>query len=419
MNQNNYEHGSLLSEIEYLRARLTEAEETIHAIRNGEIDALVVTGAAGEQVYTLKGANHTYRILIETINEGALTLSPEGTILYCNGRFSKMVNLPTERVMGHSFFPFVPADDRERIRELLGQALEGESKGEALLQSSNGGSLPVLFSLRSFPFEGRHLICMVVTELTAQKKDQEKLRNYSAVLEQRNKDLEDFTFIASHDLQEPLRKIQVFSDLVIGKYASFLDSTGKDYLRRLAASANRMQELIQDVRGYSKLTNERSSFNCVDLKRVIGDAISNLKVEIEEAGATIHMGDFPSIEGNPSLIRLLFQNLISNALKYRNKAKPVIRISSIEREGEIQLKVEDNGIGFEKKYTDQIFRPFKRLHGRNEYQGTGMGLAICRKIVERHMGTIIAESKPGKGSTFIINLPVKQLEGPNILGKAG
>jgi PAS domain S-box-containing protein len=393
--------GDLLSENEELRKRLIEAEEALQAIRKGEVDALVVSGSDGEQVYTLKGAEQPYRILIETINEGALTLSAEGTILYCNGRFSEMVNLPIEKIMGHSFFPFVSAGDRDRVGELLDQALNGQAKGEALLGSSGGGFLPVLFSLRSLPFEDRQLICVVVTDLSDQKRDQE-------LLKQKNQDLEDFTFIASHDLQEPLRKIQVFSDLVLGKYDS-LDDTGQDYLRRLAASANRMQELIQNIRAYSNLTNERSSFKRMDLNQIIDDAVSNLEVQIEETGARIEMGALPTIEAYPHLLRLLFQNLLSNALRYRNEAKPVIRISSREQDENLRITVEDNGIGFDQKYADLIFKPFKRLHGKSSsYEGTGIGLAICKKIVERHGGTITAKSAPGKGATFIIDLPVKR-----------
>jgi PAS domain S-box-containing protein len=248
-----------------------------------------------------------------------------------------------------------------------------------------------------------------VEERTAELKAANRaLSEYAARLETLNRDLQDFTFIAAHDLQEPLRKIQIFSDLVLGKYAPLLEETGRDYLERLASSANRMQELIQDVRSYSKVTNERSSFKKVDLKTIVQEAISNLEVQIEETGATIKLGALPTMEANPHLIRLLFQNLLSNAIKYRNEEKPVLRISSREQDENLQITVEDNGIGFEEKYADLIFKPFKRLHGRNEYEGTGMGLAICKKIVERHGGKITAKSTPGKGSTFIIHLPVSQ-----------
>jgi light-regulated signal transduction histidine kinase (bacteriophytochrome) len=233
-------------------------------------------------------------------------------------------------------------------------------------------------------------------------------RGYTIKLEGLNRDLEDFMFIAAHDLQEPLRKIQVFSDLVLGKYATSLDEAGLDYLERLASSANRMQQLIRDVRAYSKVTTDLSSFREVNLKKLVRELVKDPEIRLKETGARIQIGDLPLLEANPHLMRVLFQNLLSNAIKYRNEENPVIRVSSREMEGEIQIEVGDNGIGFDEKYMDLIFKPFKRLHGRSEYEGTGMGLTICRKIVERHGGRITARSTPGKGSTFIIELPVKQ-----------
>jgi two-component system, NtrC family, sensor kinase len=204
-----------------------------------------------------------------------------------------------------------------------------------------------------------------------------------------------------------LRKIRVFSDRVLGEFASSLDETGQDYLKRLTSSANRLQELIRDIRAYSKVTGNPSPFKNLNVEKTVQEAISDLEFQIQDTGATIQIGNLPSLEADPHLIHLLFQNLLSNALKYRNADKPVIKISSMEVEGSLQITVKDNGIGFEEKYADQIFKPFKRLHKRNEYEGTGMGLAICKKIVERHGGTITAKSTPKKGSTFIIDLPVK------------
>jgi PAS domain S-box-containing protein len=248
-----------------------------------------------------------------------------------------------------------------------------------------------------------------VKERTAElEESNQAVSKYAKRLEALNRDLEDFAFIASHDLQEPLRKIQVFSDRVLGEYASCLDKTGQDYLKRLTSSANRLQELIRDIRAYSKVTGNPSPFKNVNVEKTVQEAISDLEFQIQDTGATIQIGNLPSLEADPHLIHLLFQNLLSNALKYRNANKSVIKISSMEEEGSLQITVKDNGIGFEEKYADLIFKPFKRLHKRNEYEGTGMGLAICRKIVERHGGTITARSTPGKGATFIIDLPVKQ-----------
>jgi PAS domain S-box-containing protein len=410
---------SLLSENEDLRKRLIEAEEILQAIRNGEIDALLVGGSAGEQVYTLKGANQPYRILIETMNEGALTLSSEGTILYCNSRFSEMVNLQSERIMGHSFFEFVTADDRERIRELLDRGLKGRAKQEAHLESIDGDLLPALFSLRSLPFEDRHLICLVVTDLSDQKRDQEKLRNYSTVLEQKNKELQDFAFVASHDLQEPLRKIQAFGDLLAGTCGEAVGENGRDYLRRMEGAVIRMRALIEALLAYSRLTTQASPFSPVSLQDTAEEALSNLDLLVQEKGGRVEIDPLPTIEADPQQMLQLFQNLIGNALKFnRDGIPPVVRIRAelLEKPGatgteagSCRIEVKDNGIGFEEKYFDRIFSPFQRLHGRGKYAGTGIGLAICKRVVEHHGGEIKVKSTPGEGSTFIIKLPMKQI----------
>jgi light-regulated signal transduction histidine kinase (bacteriophytochrome) len=234
------------------------------------------------------------------------------------------------------------------------------------------------------------------------------LGKYAAHLDALNRNLEDFMFIAAHDLQEPLRKIQVFSDLFHSEYSDSLDEAGRDYLRRLGSSAKRVQELIRDIRAYSKLKSDTTSFNKVDLTVLAQKAASDLEEMIKATGAKIQIGDLPSVLADSHQMRLLFQNLLSNAMIYRKETKPIIMISSKKLEEDFQILVEDNGIGFDEKYSELIFKPFQRLHKRNENNGTGIGLAICRKIVEQHGGKITAKSTPGKGSTFIINFPVSQ-----------
>jgi PAS domain S-box-containing protein len=249
-----------------------------------------------------------------------------------------------------------------------------------------------------------------VQERTAELGESNRaLNEHARRLESLNQELEDFTFIAAHDLQEPLRKIQVFSDFILGQYSEGLDHAGRDYLRRLGSSAHRIQELIRSIRSYSKAAGDTAQKVRVDLRSVVEEVISDFEIQIGETGANVRLEELPSIEADPNLMRLLFQNLLSNALKYRtNGGSLLISFSSVETVDGYRIEVKDNGIGFDYKYKDQIFRPLKRLHGREAYEGTGMGLAICKKIVERHEGTITAESTPGRGATFIIDLPVKQ-----------
>jgi signal transduction histidine kinase len=259
-------------------------------------------------------------------------------------------------------------------------------------------------------------------EIAERKRTEEKLKAYTLKLEQSNRELQDFAFVASHDLQEPLRKIQAFGDRLKLKYGESLTAEGIDYLERMQKAAQRMQTLINDLLAFSRVTSKAQPFTPVNIINVLQEVLSDLEVHIQKVGAQIEIGDLPTIDADPSQMRQLLQNLISNALKFRRGDEtPVVKIWGCLLENNeplwtqelpphpmCQIMVEDNGIGFDEKYLDRIFTVFQRLHGRNEYEGTGVGLAICRKIVERHGGSITAKSVLGQGSTFIFTLPVKQ-----------
>lgn len=225
-------------------------------------------------------------------------------------------------------------------------------------------------------------------------------------LERRNLELQEFTFVAAHDLSEPLRKIQVFGSLLGERSADRLDEHERDYISRITGAAGRMQDLLDALLRYSRVDTKGQEFTPARLEDVVKDAVSDVDVLMNEVAARVEIGPLPTVMGDPNQLRQLFQNLLANAVKYhRSEVRTVIKIKGEEENGNCRILVEDNGIGFDEKYMEKIFQPFQRLHGRNEYPGIGMGLAICRKIVERHHGTITAKSTPGKGSTFIITLP--------------
>jgi PAS domain S-box-containing protein len=240
-----------------------------------------------------------------------------------------------------------------------------------------------------------------------------------------NAELQEFAYVASHDLQEPLRKIQAFGDRLKVKYSEVLTDQGRDYLKRMQNAAERMQALINDLLTLSRVTTRAQPFAPTKLTQVVQEVLSDLEVRIQQTGGRIEVGELPTLEADPMQMRQLLQNLIGNALKFhREEEPPVIKIYSrqlpdqeqrrtegINATERFQILVEDNGIGFHEKYLDRIFNAFQRLHGRSEYEGTGMGLAICRKIVERHDGTITAQSRTSKGATFIITLPLQQRQG--------
>jgi signal transduction histidine kinase len=239
----------------------------------------------------------------------------------------------------------------------------------------------------------------------------EALKHYAAKLEQLNRELSEFAFAASHDLREPLRKIQTFGSILTDRFKDALGVEGRDYLTRMTNAANRMSELIQSLLNYSRLNRPPESFEPTDLSKVISDTVTDLELLIREAGGTVAFGELPVIEADAVQLRQLFQNLISNALKYAEPSRPPIVKIRARTNGEMcEIMVEDNGMGFEEKHVDRVFKPFQRLHGRSEYEGTGMGLAICRKIVDRHGGSITTRPVPGEGATFIINLPIRQEE---------
>lgn len=241
------------------------------------------------------------------------------------------------------------------------------------------------------------------------------LNETNVELERSNRELQDFAFVASHDLQEPLRKIQAFGDRLRKVQSDKFDEQGLDYMSRMQNAAERMHTLINDLLTYSRVTTKAAPFVETDLAKIAREVISDLEVRIAERDASVTVGDLPKLDADALQMRQLLQNLIANALKFQSEGvAPKVSITSEPSEpntaGEesIKLLVTDNGIGFEEKYLDRIFTPFQRLHGRNEYEGTGIGLAVCRKIVERHGGKLTAKSAPGEGTTFIATLPLKQ-----------
>jgi light-regulated signal transduction histidine kinase (bacteriophytochrome) len=256
----------------------------------------------------------------------------------------------------------------------------------------------------------------------AQKSLVERTREVERInreLARSNRELEDFASVASHDLQEPLRKITAFGDRLKSQCGDALGERERGYLERMQNAAVRMQSLIDDLLAYSRVTTRAQPFAPVPLAQVVGEVLTDLEVRIERACAQVEVGPLPTLEADPVQMRQLFQNLLSNALKFHRPAHPpVVRIDSRILDGDglqegepaghplCEIRVEDDGIGFDAKYLDRLFKPFQRLHGQGAYEGTGIGLAICKKIAERHGGRITARSAPDQGACFLVTLPV-------------
>ena len=250
-----------------------------------------------------------------------------------------------------------------------------------------------------------------------------ELRDFTVRLERSNLELQDFATVASHDLQEPLRKIQTFGERLLTKHAATLNEEGRDYLARMQDAAQRMRTLIDDLLTYSRVTAKAQPFTPVDLNQVVRYVLDMLEISITRSGARIEVAELITLDAEPVQMRQLLQNLISNALKFHRPGQvPRIKVygrilnstaalAGAQAGNVYQLMVEDQGIGFDEKYLDRIFTLFQRLHGRSEYEGSGVGLAVCRKIAEHHGGHITASSKPEAGATFIVTLPVHQSKG--------
>jgi PAS domain S-box-containing protein len=329
------------------------------------------------------------------------------------------------------FFAVVHPDDRETVMEALARTLEHDVPYETEYRAvwPDGGFHYIAARGKLIrDDEGRAMrLNGIIWDISERKRAEEELRRAHDELELRvqertaelsatvarlelvNAELQEFAFVASHDLQEPLRKIQTFCDLAQKRCAPVLDSTSKDYLDRVVNSASRMRQLLSDLLQFSRVATRPEPFKKIDLVKIVQEAADVFEASVKETGCQIEVENIPAIEADESQMSRLFQNLIGNALKFRSAETPVIKVyGKLDGKRICEIFVKDNGMGFDPKYAELIFKPFQRLHGRREYDGTGMGLAICRKIVERHGGSIRAESEVGKGSTFIIRLPVKQ-----------
>lgn len=238
----------------------------------------------------------------------------------------------------------------------------------------------------------------------------EKVEHLAKELERKNEELREFTSVASHDLKEPLRKVTTLSDRLNEALGPKKDEKTKEFIDKIRVSTKRMNQLIDDLLKYAKVSSDETPIENLNLKVVLDDVLSDLEISINESGGKINIDSLPNVEADKTQIHQLFQNLLSNSLKFRKKGRsPNIDIKSkvINKEF-FEITVQDNGIGFDEKDADKLFKPFQRLHSKYEFEGTGIGTAICHKIVQRLGGDIKANSTPGKGSTFTITLPATQ-----------
>lgn len=518
----------LVWESERLQARLNEAEQTLRAIQTGEADAIVVSGSEGERVFTLAGADQFYRTLVETMNEGTLTLLPGGVVGYSNSTFAEWVKTPLEQVVGSSFTKYLPEDQVPAFNSLLNFSRNVRQRAEFGLLAADASSIPALISARCLDGSSMGGFCLVITDLTAQKQREDQFAQLAAIVESSddaiasidldrkimswnhgaerlydytkdevigrpvsvlvpveqacawdhlidrvvqgegierfetvrvrrdgrgvcvaltispiknsagaitgvsaigrditerkqaedalarrseelahsNAQLEQFAYVASHDLQEPLRTVTSFTQLLEKRYRGKLDRDADEFIQFIVDGAARMQGLISGLLAYSRVGSRGKELVTSECTTALQEAIENLRAAIADSNAIITHDALPTVKCDISQIAQVFQNLLSNAIKFRGDGAPRVHVGVERRLAEWIFSVADNGIGIDPQYAARIFEIFQRLHTHTQYPGSGIGLAITRKMIERHGGKIWVESQPQQGATFFFTLPL-------------
>lgn len=374
----------------------------------------------------LTESEEKYRELTNSLPVVICTLDAGGTLLYGNQWLNEYSGSSPEQINESRWVNILEPSEYDEVLKNQSQLRNGEyrSEFEYRLRDRNGefrwhtGRItPVMDSAGEPKFWSLFLAdIQAQKEVEAMLKDNDELRQTQALLEQKvaaldisNKQLEQFAYIASHDLQEPLRKIIYFSDYLLNQDVGKLNDPGRDIIARMGAATSRMKMLISDVLAYSMLPDENRHWENVSLAQIAREVTQNLEFQITEKDAELIVGELPAIVGIHVQLRQLFENLIGNSLKYADEnRRPRIRISASGDDDTIVLRFEDNGIGFENEYIPKMFGMFQRLHGREKYSGTGIGLSLCRRIAELHGGGISASGVPGEGAVFTVNLPRSQ-----------
>lgn len=427
-------HGGQLVEayFNFVYAPIRDVDGSINGVM---VVATEVTGQVRAK-QALQVSEKRFRTLLEAIAQMTWTNTPEGELTFYNQRWYDYTGLSAEQTRNQGWLAVIHPDDLAPTLQAFQQALaSGETfeienrykrgndgvyrwhLNRALPIRDEQGTITLWVGTATDIHEQKHLSSELEKQVKA-RTEQLQVSNYD--LRRSNDNLQQFAYIASHDLQEPLRKIQSFGDLLKTNYSDQLGE-GLDHLIRMQSAASRMSILIKDLLTFSRISTRQEAATSVSLNQVLTTVLENLEMAVLETGATVEVDSLPTVVGDESQLQQLFQNLLSNALKFhRLGVSPVVRVNtelapraklpsgvnpSRSATAYHRISVSDNGIGFDEKYIDRIFQVFQRLHGKNQYEGTGIGLAICEKVVINHGGAIYANSQPGSGATFQVYLP--------------
>jgi PAS domain S-box-containing protein len=380
------------------------------------------TSEAEEALRRLVAAEAKYRGVIDAAPDAIVIVTREGAIDLVNRQAELLFGYRRDELLGQLVEVLIP--ERFRARHDTHRAhYEAQPQTRPMGvgldlygRHRSGHEFPVEISLSPMWPEGEFLVTAVIRDVTDRKRTERQLRQTADLLAQQtaelarsNEELERFAYVASHDLQEPLRMVASYTQLLARRYRGQLDEDADEFIGYAVNGATRMQQLIRDLLEYSRVGTRGGAFAPVECGEIVGQVLGDLAAAIAEADATIEAGTLPAVSADRSQLRQLFQNLVENALKYRSTAPPVVRIGATQEGDHWHFAVRDNGIGIAPEYADRIFVIFQRLHTQAEYPGTGIGLAICKRIVERHGGRIWVESAVGEGAAFHFTLPVHEV----------
>jgi PAS domain S-box-containing protein len=362
-------------------------------------------------VQALRDSEARKTAILEAAGDAIITIDEQDIIESVNPAFERLFGYTAQEIIGQNIQTLIPSSGPDQNQRELGRLFMGDSRKtpgiswEAVGRKKDGTAFPIERTLNEVQLVDCRLFTGTVRDISERKIAELKLVRRTNELAQSNVELEQFAYIASHDLQEPLRTIGSFAQLLARRYAGKLDASANDFISYITDGVTRMQTLINDLLEYSRLGTGGASFQLTNFETVVELVIANLKTSLVETGAVVTYESLPTLWAASSQMGRLFQNLISNAIRYRGDAAPRIHLKA-HREGQHWIfSIRDNGIGFDHKHAERVFVIFQRLHTRDKYAGTGMGLAVCKKIVEGHSGRIWAESEPGRGSCFFFTIP--------------
>lgn len=378
-------------------------------MKNPESNPLLL--GQGEALQSTGDTSDMFRQLLETAPDAIIVVDSIGLIVLANSMAEKNFGYRCDELMGQPIEILIPGRFQHghvahRDSYFAKPNTRPMSSGiELTALRKDGSEFPAEISISPLETNNGILVTAVVRDITDRKLAQQQLQQHADELERSNAELEQFAYVASHDLQEPLRVVASYSQLLARRYQDKLDSDANDFIDFIVDGATRMQILINDLLSYSRVGSRGKEFESTDLNKVVESALHILELSLEDNAATVTYDNMPTLMADSIQLVQLFQNLIGNAIKFHGDVPPQIHLGVERKPNEIVFMVRDNGIGIAPQYAERIFLVFQRLHGKEEYPGTGIGLAICKKIVERHGGRIWMESVPGDGSTFFFTIP--------------